>query len=293
MQGLIDLHLHSNKSSDGDLTPLHIIKLAKEYGFRAISIADHDTVDAYPQAIQFGKKNGVEVIPNMELTTLFQDREFHLLLPFLNWKSKAVSRLIHRVYDKRVNEAKMRIKKLREMGFDIDWKKVNKYTKGIPPLGVTLAQILLDEAAKRDDASLQKYFKEENKHFAPYIFYKDYFTYKKPAYVQKQNIDLLDVLKNISKTGGVPVLAHPGAYFQNVSKQDIMLLKKAGLQGIEVFTSYHDSFQTQYYQNIADEFDLVPTAGSDFHGRIKPNIVFGVIKEGEYWMINELRKRKK
>ena len=85
MDDRVDLHIHSNRSSDGDFSPEHIVNLAKEANLRAIAISDHDTVDAYPETIKHGEENGVEIIPSIELTTLFEGREFHLLCPFINW----------------------------------------------------------------------------------------------------------------------------------------------------------------------------------------------------------------
>ena len=98
--------------------------------------------------------------------------------------------------------------------------------------------------------------------------------------------------KWLSRTGGVPVLAHPGASFQRVTREDLSALKKAGLQGLEVYSSYHDSEMAEFFREMAEEFDLVPTAGSDFHGRIKPKVKLGSIANGGYWMVEELRKRR-
>ena len=291
-EGVVDLHIHSNKSSDGDFSPFHIIQLAKEQKLRAISISDHDTLAAYPEAIHLARKAGVELIPSIELTTAFKGREFHLLLPFVNWRKKTIKKIITEVVKRRFEEAKQRIAKLQELNFDISWKEVLKKSEPHPPLGVTIAQILLDKAAKINDSRLQKYLKGDNKLFAPYLFYKDYFMDDKPAFVPKKNISLLEVLEKVSLTEGVPVLAHPGAYFQSTTKEDLCFLKEKGLVGLEVFTFYHDSAQTDFYGKIAKELDLVPTAGSDFHGRIKPHIPFGSIRGGEYWMVEELRKRR-
>jgi predicted metal-dependent phosphoesterase TrpH len=293
MQGQVDLHIHSNKSSDGSLSPFHIVQLAKQMEMEAISITDHDTVAAYPQALQFGEEAGVEVIPGIELTTLFGSREFHLLLPFVNWKKKIIFKLIAQASKKRIREAKERVRKLREIGFDISWKEVAKDSKSTPPLGVTIAQVLLRKAERKKTPAFMKYFKGTSRDFAPYLFYEDYFVKGKPAWVPKQNLSLLDVLKVARETEGVPVLAHPGAYFQNASREDLAVLKESGLEGLEVYTSYHDPAQTELYKKIAAELDLVPVAGSDFHGKIKPHIPFGSQKEGQYWMVEELRKRKK
>lgn len=290
--GSIDLHIHSNKSSDGDFSPFHIIQLAKENKLRAISISDHDTVSAYPESLDTGQKAGVEVIPSIELTTLFDNREFHLLLPFLNWKKKVVKDVVARVSKKRFEEAEERVSKLQKMGFDISWKEILKKSRPHPPLGVTIAQILLDKAEKTKDPLFQKYINDKNRLYAPYLFYRDYFMEGKPAFVPRRNISLLEVLQVIPHIEGVPVLAHPGAYFQKTKKEDLAILKKSGLVGLEVYSSYHKPAQMSFYKELAVEFDLVPTAGSDFHGRIKPHIPFASLKMGEYWMVEELRKRR-
>ena len=291
--GKIDLHIHSNKSSDGDFSPYHILKLAKEKKLRAISISDHDTVAAYPEALEIGQEVGVEVIPSIELTTLYDEREFHLLLPFVNWKKKVLKKIIGEVSVRRYQEAEERVAKLQDLGFDISWKEVQKKSGPYPPLGVTLAQILLAKAEAAQDPLFQKYLEGKNRLFAPYHFYRDYFMEGKPASVPRRNISLLEVLPLAPQIEGVPVLAHPGAYFQRTEKRDLRILKENGLEGIEVYSSYHDSSQTRLYIEMAEELDLVPTAGSDFHGTIKPHVLFGSLIEGEYWMVEELRKRRK
>jgi len=122
MSGSVDLHIHSDKSSDGDFSPSHIVHLAKEKGLRAISITDHDSVAAYPEAQTVGKEIGLEVISGVELTTLFTDREFHLLLFFVDWKSSIVEDLVREVADRRFTEAKNRVKKLQKLGFAVEWE---------------------------------------------------------------------------------------------------------------------------------------------------------------------------
>jgi predicted metal-dependent phosphoesterase TrpH len=289
---VIDLHIHSNKSSDGDFTPFHIIRLAKEKKMKAISISDHDTVAAYPEALHLGREAGIEVIPSIELTTIFEDREFHLLLPFVDWEDKVVSHLVSDVTERRMQEAQERVEKLQNLGFGITWEEVRAESEPFPPLGVTIAQILIRKAEKEDDSSMKKYLKEENRLFAPYHFYKDYFMEGKPASVPRRNINILEVLDRAPHTGAVPVLAHPGAYFQRVKRSDLIVLKERGLKGLEVYTFYHSPEQEKLYEKMSEEFDLVPTAGSDFHGTIKPQIPFGSMKKGGYWMVEELRKRR-
>ncbi len=225
MSELVDFHVHSNRSCDGDFSPAELIGFAREKGFRAISIADHDTVAAYPEAVDLGREAGVEVIPSIEVTTLYAGREFHLLLPFVDWESAAIAAIIESQTRCRTEEAIDRIEKVRKLGFAITWDDVREKVNGTPPLGVKIAQILLDNPENEKNPVLEFFYRKENRPFAPYMFYKEFFAEGKHAYVPKRFINLLDVLAETAATGGVPVLSHPGAYFQQTTRED------AGLSG--------------------------------------------------------------
>jgi len=291
--GRVDLHIHSSKSSDGDFEPIDLLRKARENGFRAIAIADHDTVDAYPEAIEQSLEVGVELIPSVELTTLFRGREFHLLLPFVRFDSRTVKAILERIGLARTEEAKARVARLGELGFDISWDEVVRKSKGSPPLGVTIARILIDKGRREKIPALDKFTQGENRLFAPYAFYKDYFLEGRPAHVPRRSESLLEVLPQVLKDGAVPVLAHPGAYFERADRDDLTELKEAGLAGLEVYSSYHDPEKSSVYLALAEELDLVATAGSDFHGSIKPHVTFGYVRQGDYGMVEALRGRRR
>jgi predicted metal-dependent phosphoesterase TrpH len=292
MSELVDFHVHSNRSCDGDFSPAELVGFARDKDFRAISIADHDTVAAYPEAVSLGREAGVEVIPSIEVTTLYAGREFHLLLPFIDRDRPAVAAIIEEQTRHRTEEAVERIEKIRKLGFSLTWDEVREKANGTPPLGVKIAQILLDNPENEKNPILEFFCREENRPFAPYMFYKEFFAEGKPAYVPKRFIGLLELLAGTAATGGVPVLSHPGAYFQQTTKDDARVLREHGLAGIEVYTSYHTAEQVAFYRGLAEELDLVPTAGSDFHGRIKPHVAFGALQDGRYWMVERLKERR-
>jgi len=292
MNGRVDFHVHSNRSCDGDYSPAELVGFAREKGFRAISIADHDTVAAYPEAVDLGRSAGVEVIPGIELTTVYSGREFHLLLPFVDWGSTTLAALIERQERCRTDEAVERVDKLHRLGLDITWEEVRDKSNGSPPLGIKIAQILLEKPGSEGNPILEFFYRPENRAAAPYLFYREFFAEGRLAYVPKKFVGLLDVLAEAPATGGVPVLSHPGAYFQQTTREDARALRARGLAGLEVYTSYHTPEQVRLYKGLAEELDLVPTAGSDFHGRIKPHVVFGAMEEGGYWMVERLRERK-
>ncbi|MFW6160306.1 MAG: PHP domain-containing protein [Acidobacteriota bacterium] len=292
MDERIDLHIHSDRSSDGDYPPREIVRLGRKHNLRAIAIADHDSVAAYPEALKYGQEFGLEVIPNIELTTIFNQREFHLLLPFIDWKKPFVEEIVQEVVERRRREAKKRTGKLQELGFDIEWEEVEQSSAPFAPLGVTIAQVLLKKPGSKKDPRLEKYLSGSHQIQAPYLFYKDYFMEGKPASVPRQNLSLTEVLDKSHLTGGVPVLAHPGAYFQQATEEDIRRLKEKGLAGLEVYSSYHDSEEKEKYLCFCQKFDLIPTAGSDFHGSIKPHVKFGGLQEGGCWMVEKLKERR-
>jgi predicted metal-dependent phosphoesterase TrpH len=292
MSGRVDFHVHSNKSSDGDFSPADLVGFAKDFGMRAISIADHDTVAAYPDAVDQGRRAGVEVIPGIELTTLYGGREFHLLLPLVDWTSPALATIIAGQTECRMDETRERVAKVRALGFALTMDEVLEKSKDAPPLGVKIAQVLLENPENGQNPDLDLYYRPENRPYAPYMFYGDFFAEGKPAHVPKKFIALLDVLAAAPQTGGAPVLSHPGAYFQRTTAEDARELKAHGLIGIEVYTFYHTPEQTAFYRDLTAELDLVATAGSDFHGRIKPHVRFGALAEGDYGMVDELRARK-
>ena len=292
MNGRVDLHVHSNWSCDGDFSPAELVGFAREKGLRAMSIADHDTVAAYPEALELGRAAGVEVIPGIELTTLYDGREFHLLLPFVDWECPAVAALVARQERSRTEEAMERVDKLRRLGLAITWEEVGEKTNGTPPLGVRIAQILLDKPENARNPVLEFFYREENRGAGPYLFYREFFTEGKLAHVSKRFVGLLEALAEAPATGGVPVLSHPGAYFQRTTRDDARTLRANGLAGLEVYTAYHTPEQVGLYRAMAEDLDLVATAGSDFHGRIKPHVHFGALAEGDYGMVERLRRRK-
>ena len=298
---LIDLHLHSHHSGDGDFQPEELVGMAKAAGFRAISISDHDSLQAYPQAVDLGRAAGVEVIPSLEVTTLFGEREFHLLMPFVDPQSPGMKTVLHRAQEVRLEEGQERVAKLQALGFPIAWEEIlvaaARDGGQALPVGVSIARALLDKPEVRREPRLADYYRGPALTAEPdaFRFYGDYFAAGRPAYAPKRYITLIEVLELAPQTGAAPVLAHPGADFVRADRHDLEILRDAGLKGLEVYTSYHqpplctDSGLVAFYRGLADSLGLVPTAGSDFHGRIKPFIPFGFVREGRYWMVEQLR----
>lgn len=80
----------------------------------------------------------------------------------------------------------------------------------------------------------------------------------------------------IRSIGAVPVLAHP---FLNLREEELReFLKEAvplGLVGMETEYSTFTEEQRKQLREIAGEFGIKRSGGSDFHGANKPDIAMG------------------
>lgn len=86
----------------------------------------------------------------------------------------------------------------------------------------------------------------------------------KPAFVERFNLGAAEAIRLIHGAGGVATLAHPKA--NKIERGELQVLKELGLDGLEVFHADHGPSIQEKYLGLAAELDLVPTAGSDFHG---------------------------
>ena len=91
--GFADLHLHTNLS-DGSLSPLDLVKLAKRRGLRCISVTDHDTLASYEATKPYAQEFDMEIIPGIEISSVWQGRDVHILGYFCDPTNLALS-LIH------------------------------------------------------------------------------------------------------------------------------------------------------------------------------------------------------
>ncbi|MGQ9705755.1 MAG: PHP domain-containing protein [bacterium] len=287
----IDLHLHSIHSADGQIEPVELIDLAYKSGLSAISIADHDTTEAYhhiPDDPQIEVINGVELT-----TTHLRGITVHMLGYFMNPFHPKLLDVIEKLKEARRKQAIGRAMKLRQLGFEFSDRDVEKYAEGKTPVGPIFAMAILNNTANDNDERLLPYRKGGARSRAPYYYFdKDFLQEGKLAYYPVERISTIDAIKLITEIGGVPVLGHPGEkYNSDDPNDDIKAMADAGLGGIEVFSSYHTGEQTIGFLKLARRYNLVATAGSDFHGpKVKPHIVLGDISS-DYGIIKKLRAR--
>jgi hypothetical protein len=245
MLNKIDLHTHT-LYSDGALTPYELIELANRNGLNIISITDHDSINAIREAGECARDFGIEIISGVEISTDIDDKEIHLLAYFIDIDNEELQKYLSFFRDERMHRAKRIVQKLRNLGLNISFDDVIDHAKnsavGRPHIAYTLA-----------DLGIVKNYQEA---FERYI--GDY----GPAFERKIHVSPQSALKLISDAGGLSFIAHPGYMKENL----LMSLIKAGVDGIEVIHPSHNENQIQFYRGIVNQYCLLESGGSDFHG---------------------------
>jgi len=245
MIGEVDLHMHTYYS-DGYYSPYDIVKRAKESGLKIISITDHDGIGALEDAIAYGKDIGVEVIPGVEISTDIEDKEVHLLGYFLDIHNDELIKYLQFFRDERFQRARRIVKKLRNLGLNISIDDVIDQAKNSAIGRPHIAFALLEKGL------IANYHEAFNK----------YISDNGPAFEKKIHVSPRSALKLISDAGGLSFIAHPG-----YMKESILLhLIHTGIDGIEVIHPSHNAHQIKFYRGIVNQYCLLESGGSDFHG---------------------------
>jgi 3',5'-nucleoside bisphosphate phosphatase len=245
MNGKVDLHVHTNYS-DGLYSPKEIIQKAKEAGIDIISISDHDNIAAINDAIEYGKEYGVEVIPGVEMSSDIEDKEIHILAYFFELNNKELERYLTFFREERLKRAVRIVNRLNEIGFSITIDDVLAKAKNSAVGRPHIAQAMLERGL------ISSYYEAFNKYIGNGC----------PAYEKKVHLSPQSAFKIINDAGGLSFIAHPGNMPESLLKE----LINAGVDGIEVIHPSHSAQQTKFYRGIVNEYFLLESGGSDFHG---------------------------
>ncbi len=243
----VDLHVHST-ASDGVLTPEALVDDAARLGLRAIALADHDSVEGVAAALEAGGKQGLLVVPAVELTATAEDgRDMHILGYRIDHRDRRLLDRLVQLREWRRKRALSMIQALREGGYHLDPEAVMRLA-GEGSVGRAHIARALEESGEVSSAGEA---------------FRELIGHGRPFYIAKPGTLPEDIISLVRSACGIPVLAHPG-----ISRVDDLLgrLAAAGLQGIEVWHSEHSAADTKRYAEIARRRGLVATGGSDFHG---------------------------
>lgn len=267
---MIDLHIHTTHSSDGQHTPAEIISLAERQGISVLAFCDHMDTQAASEGMDMARRSGIELFSGVEISTSWKGREYHLLCYGFDPSGPRIREFIGSSCARIWESIPAIIGRFRGMGFELGKEDIPGWGKSVPT-GVTF----LDALVKRNphDPRLLRYTTGD-RCGSPYLnFYQDFTRTGIGEAVVSDLPDLVQVIHDL-KFCGVLVLAHPG----ELSGDSLKELKGCGLQGIEVYSSHHSPAATAYLAGSAVSLGLLVSAGSDFHGeRIKPGITLGIV----------------
>jgi predicted metal-dependent phosphoesterase TrpH len=254
----IDLHTHSLRS-DGALSPTDLVRRAASRGVRIQALSDHDTLGGIADAVAIGADVGVRIIPATELNTESEWGDAHVLAYFLDPNDSALEDRLRWLRDNRGRRVELMVEKLNALGYDVALSRVLEIAQGGALGRPHIAQALFEKG----------YVSTYDEAFDT-IIAKD-----APAYVSRVGLTPLEAVELARRHGGVPSLAHPGTVVR--LEELLPQLVAAGLGGIECYYGGHSPSWTAHCLGLAREHDLVPTGGSDFHGRSEHGADLGAV----------------
>ena len=268
---MIDLHIHTN-FSDGDKSLEEVLREAERLGLLAISITDHDSIEAYYELEkpEVRKLFSREIITGVEVSATLGGVTVHILGYGIDYK-EIEPHLVPFLGEPLVNFAKQYFEdKFAEHGIDVK----SAFSKNVDYLG--FLGLLIDVIDGLSDGHLLKIDlspTEKNINKKGVLWWEHLTNSKSPLYMDvsghvlpvEQAIDL------IRKCGGKVILAHPAQY---QDKADFVV--EALIDKVDGIECYHFSANETYRNKLIElckQRGLIITGGSDFHGR--PNCKLG------------------
>jgi 3',5'-nucleoside bisphosphate phosphatase len=241
-----DMHMHTTYS-DGTFTPEAVVRKAAEHSLAAVAITDHDSVHGVTEAIETGRAIGIDVIPGIELSAMTGGQEVHILGFFIDYRDEKLLEYLRFFRAERVKRAREMVKRLNELDIPVTLDTIleNAEIKSIGRPHVA--------AAVLETGHVKTYLE---------VFHK-YIGFGCPAYVEKHRLDVKDAIQLITRAGGLSFIAHPNDSIRDTVLFDII---KAGIDGIETVHPSISKSKTAYYRGITQEYFLLESGGSDFHG---------------------------
>jgi len=277
---MIDLHIHSS-ASDGLDNPSQLIEHALKVKLKAIAITDHDTIGGIEEFLSCGEQKQIIVIPGIEISIrhdpIRQLIDVHIIGLNIDHNSTKLINSINEQIKGRLEQKKAICRRLRdEFGYDISIEDV-KAIAGSKIIGRPhIVEILRkNNPRKVEGKSTNELFKLISIGGAAFVN-------------RKVELNLEESIELIKSAGGIPILAHPGIYEISDWREFVKFCIEAGIEGIEVEYSYAknrpyyetgkanwaQSYFPDYFRKIANEFKLIKSGGSDYHGG-KKQIMMG------------------
>lgn len=248
---IYDLHCHST-ASDGLLSPRELVERAKEKGVDVLALTDHDELSGQAEAAEVAAEVGISLIHGVEISVTWGNVTLHVVGLNVDPLDPVLLHGLTRNRGGRTERARRIGEELAKLGIAGAFEGASALAENKHLISRThFARFLIAHGVAKNLKSV----------------FKNFLVKGKPGYVSHEWASLEDALTWIRAAGGVAVLAHPGRYAIGREKTRLLLseFKYLGGEGIEVVTGSHTPDQVPIYAELALEFDLMASIGSDFH----------------------------
>ncbi len=251
----VDLHCHSN-FSDGTLSPTELVTLAYHSGITDLALTDHDTLDGLAEAQSAATQRGITLINGIELSCTWENQLIHIVGLNIDPTNKALRSGVKNNKRRRLERAEAMFEDFEQHDIFLRESVASLLRERSVPTRPHFAQALVN----------QGYAKDKKQAF------KRYLVRGKPGYIPMIWPDLEQIGGWIKAAGGIGVLAHPNRYKLTRTKLSRLIsdMIKAGIEGMEVSTSTTDKQQLAMLADLAKQFGLCASLGSDFHSTDQP-----------------------
>ena len=253
----VDLHCHSS-ASDGTLAPAELVARAAERGVTLLALTDHDELDGLDEARAAAAMRGMGFINGVEISVTWRKHTLHVVGLGIDPAYPPLAAGLEQVRSGRGLRAQKMADELAKVGIGGTLEGAYRYTTNPNMIGRThFARYLVESGRCKDVKSV----------------FNRYLASGKPGYVPHQWASLADAVSWIRGSGGTAVLAHPGRYMvgkcsmgKSTMRELLGEFVELGGQGLEVVTGSHTPPQYAEFARYAEEFGLLASCGSDFHG---------------------------
>jgi predicted metal-dependent phosphoesterase TrpH len=255
-----DFHMHSN-ISDGSLSPTELVDRCADAGLKTIALTDHDSIDGLEEAGQACRARGIRLVHGTEISATWNDKNLHIVGLNIQTDNQALNTALKGLQEMRQSRAELMAQRLEKIGIPNALEETSKIAGGGMITRTHFSHFLIDHGyCKRPDQVFKRYLGQG-----------------KPAYVKTEWPTLETVVGWIRDAGGYAIVAHPQRYNFSATKMRHMLgdFAEMGGHGLEVIVGNGAPQDRNAGHNWASRFNLLASAGSDFHGRATPWIKLG------------------
>ena len=258
---MIDLHTHSNRS-DGSDPPERIPELAHAVGCTAVALTDHDRLDGVQAARCRGGELGIELVGGCEVSCDTAYGTLHLLAYFVEEDGGPLHTALERLQQWRSERNARLAARLAQLGLPVTFEEMEAEAGGVGVGRPHVAAILVRKGVV---SSIQEAFEE-------------WLADGRPAHVERPRLGLVEAVRLVRASGGVPVVAHPLSLRLEPSRLDeaVQEMAEEGVAGLEAVYGRYPPAERAMLSALARRHDLVVTGGSDYHGTYKPDLQVGI-----------------